>query len=126
MVRWCSLGDCFGEVTAVPSDELDSHDPVGLGGWGRRAARASWTWLKSKMCSEAVTGADIGMVKVGAGSSTLAANTALESGELRDGFSLHCVNPSRPPSRLKRALSGGLALCWVKVGNWNMDALRVK
>ena len=59
--KW-SLGDCFGDVTAVPSEELEPHDPVGLGGWGFRAAMASCTALKSNTRSEEVTGADMGIV----------------------------------------------------------------
>jgi len=126
--RW-SFGDCFGEVTAVPSDELEPQDPVGLGGWGFRAEMASCTSLKSNTLSEKVTGADMGITDEGPVStpSMVEPNTALERGEYRIGRSVH-GNASKPPS--KGALSGGLALGRSKGGNWNIlegsDVLRAK
>ena len=31
-LRWERRGECFGDTAAVPSLELDSQEPVGLGG----------------------------------------------------------------------------------------------
>ena len=130
--RTGSLGDCFGEVTAVPSEELEQQEPVGLGGLGLRSARASWTSLKSNTL-EVMMGADIGMGKAMSWQrSGLEPNTALERGELRLGFSAQGMpaKPSRLSKPAKGALSGGLALDRLKPGNWNIldvsEARRVK
>lgn len=52
-LRW----ESFGELTEVPSEELEPHEYVGLGG---SCFRVSRTAVKSKTPEEENAGADIG------------------------------------------------------------------
>ena len=136
---WGRRGECFGETAAVPSLELDSQEPVGLGGWCWEWGRGKEprTLLKSKTRSKA-TGADIG---VGARCPIEAAiccscaswlrlfepNTALERGLQRAGLlSVPQVFNSTPSSGVLRVrVLGGLLL---SRGNWKSfsETLRVR
>lgn len=131
-LRWGRRGECLGETAAVPSLELDSHEPVGLGGCCLTCAKELLTSLKSNTLSEKLTGADMGVVvgRFVEGSwpswlRLLAPNTALERGLARVGFSPQVFSSTPSMAVLNVRVLGGLELC--RDGNWNIfsDVVRV-
>ena len=127
-LRWGRRGECFGETAAVPSLELDPHEPVGLGGWGWVLACTNPP-LKLNSRSAKATGADIGVADErkhdsnSSGLEALAENTALDSGLVRLSFSPQLFTST--PSRRVREVGGLELVVWAGNENIFSDILRV-